>query len=121
MTRGLIVAAGLLAAGVAASDPASAADPSNGWDSYGRVSAVSCAGRPVLLQASHTDITVTGPCRYVRVAGEHNDIHTDVLAGGTVEITGAHNDVWWRQLSRGPRPRLLDSGTRNTFHKAEEE
>jgi hypothetical protein len=39
------------------------------------------------------------------------------VPGGTIEITGEHNDVFWHQQPPNPpRPRLLDSGSSNTFH-----
>jgi hypothetical protein len=102
--------------------PGAFAQPTN-WTIYkeDHVSrTIPCDPRPVILQGSHTDINMTGACRYVRVAGEHNDITVWVAPGGTVEITGAHNDVTIRRApGRGAPPRLLDSGPSNTFHQAE--
>ncbi len=114
---------GLAAAGLilAATQGAAAADANNGWDIYGKIDRVSCSGRPVLLQGSHTDVTLAGACRYVRITGEHNDVTVDVRPGGTIEITGAHNDVWWRQRSPGPGPRLVNNGASNTFHHKTDE
>jgi hypothetical protein len=79
----------------------------------------SCARLPILLNGSHTDFTLNGACETVRVAGEHNDISIQLGPAATIEITGAHNDVTWRQVIPGPPPRLLDSGTSNTFHRSE--
>src|SRR5579875_3393964 len=110
MKRSLMVVLALAGAG-------SAAVAQSQWDTYDRVSTVTCGPRAVLLGGSHTDAKVLGDCRYVRVAGEHNDIQVEVAPGGTVEITGAHNDVWWRQSRPGPGPRLLNVGQSNTFHR----
>jgi hypothetical protein len=92
----------------------------NGWliyqDSHITETA-NCPGRPVLLNGSHISFTLNGPCSYVRVAGEHNDISVQIGAAATIEITGAHNDVTWQQIVRGPPPRLIDSGASNTFHR----
>src|SRR5262245_20771307 len=102
----------------------SAASPTdaqqNGWLVYSdsRVSrTIPCASQPILLMGNHTDISLKGACNYVRVAGEHNDINVEVGAAATIEITGAHNDVTWRQITPGPRPRLLNTNPEvNTFH-----
>jgi hypothetical protein len=53
----------------------------------------------------------------VRVSGDHNDIMTDIVPAGTIEIAGGHNDVSWRQFGPGPQPNLQDHGERNTFHR----
>lgn len=113
-----VILAGLVLCAASYGVPAAAQSQ---WDTYGRVSKVTCQGRPVLLQGNHTDVTVTGPCRYVRVAGAHNDVTVDVAPGATIEITGAHNDVWWRSRIPGPRPVLLDHGESNTFHRGGED
>lgn len=79
-----------------------------------------CAKQPILLNGSHTSFTLDGACRYVRIAGEHNDITIHVGAGATIEITGAHNDVSWQQIVPGPAPRLLSNAASNTFHHVTE-
>jgi hypothetical protein len=76
-----------------------------------------CDGRPVDLAGNRTVMTLTGPCRFVRVSGAHNDIFIDVIPGGTIEITGDHNDVSWQRIEPGPRPVLQDRGQSNTFHR----
>ena len=38
---------------------------------------------------------------------------------GGIEITGAHNDVFWHQAAAGAGPQLIDRGTSNTFHPAQ--
>ena len=94
----------------------------NGWlvyqDSHITETAP-CARQPILLNGSHIDFTLNGACTHVRVAGEHNDISIQVGPAATIEITGAHNDVTWRQMIPGPPPRLLDSGASNSFHHGE--
>ena len=76
---------------------------------------IGCGGAPFQVDAYRVTLKLTGPCREVIVAGDHNDVETDVLPGGTVQITGSHNDVTWRQMAPGPRPALLNSGRGNTF------
>lgn len=79
---------------------------------------VACeAGTPVVVAANRTKLRLAGPCRQVTVAGDHNDLHVDVAPGGTVEITGTHNDVTWRQVGQGPRPTLTIKGASNDFHQ----
>lgn len=106
----------LLAAACAQSAPAMPTIDGS-WDRYGRASSIVCGTRPVLLTGSHMDLRVTGSCRFVRVAGAHNDIEVDVEPGGRIEITGEHNDVTWHLLP-GPHipPTLLDQGPSNSFH-----
>ncbi len=78
---------------------------------------VACDGRPFVVDASRVSLTITGQCSHIVVAGNHNDVDADVLASGTVEITGAHNDVTWRKVGSGARPILVDRGVSNTFHR----
>ena len=80
---------------------------------------VPCDGRPIDIAGDRNDMTLTGPCQFVRVSGAHNDIYIDVRADGTIEITGDHNDVSWRQIQPGPHPNLQDRGQSNTFHHLE--
>lgn len=78
---------------------------------------IPCDARPVQLNGSHTDLRLTGPCRFVRLAGEHNDVSVQLAPGGSIEITGSHNDVTWRSLQPGPDPVLVNRGEDNTFHR----
>jgi hypothetical protein len=80
---------------------------------------VPCDGRPIDIAGDRNDMTLTGSCQYVRVSGAHNDIYTDVTPGGTIEVTGDHNDVSWRQSQPGPPPNLQGRGESNTFHHLE--
>jgi hypothetical protein len=110
--------AAMLTAGAHLARAQGSSGGNNGWDIHGsEARQIACGPRPVLLNGNHTDVTLTGPCRYVRVAGAHNDVTVTVVPGGTIEITGEHNDVFWHQQPPNPpRPRLLDSGSSNTFH-----
>jgi hypothetical protein len=99
--------------------PQTAPQVANGWDIYGsNARKIVCGDNPVLLNGSHTDVSLTGPCRYVRVAGAHNDVEVTIQPGGTIEITGAHNDVFWHpQQGATEKPILLDHGSSNDFHR----
>lgn len=77
---------------------------------------IDCGGRPVVLDGNRSVLRLTSPCRRVTVAGRRNDVHVEVAPGGLVEITGAHNDVTWRQVGEGRRPELKAVGPSNTFH-----
>ena len=85
------------------------------------VQKIDCDGRPIELAGSRTEMTLAGPCRFVRISGDHNDIALDIVPAGTIDITGAHNDVSWRQTELGPRPDLQDHGESNTFHRVSTE
>jgi hypothetical protein len=80
---------------------------------------VPCDGRPIDIAGDRNDMTLTGPCQFVRISGAHNDIYIDVTPDGTIEITGDHNDVSWRQIQPGPHANLQDRGQSNTFHHLE--
>jgi Protein of unknown function (DUF3060) len=80
-----------------------------------------CDGRPFVVDADRVSLRIGGPCRQIVIAGDHNDIEVSMLPGGVVEITGAHNDVTWRQMGRGPRPVLSDRGQSNSFHRGARE
>jgi hypothetical protein len=77
---------------------------------------VPCDGRPVDIAGDRNDMTLTGPCKFVRVSGAHNDVYIDVIPGATIEISGDHNDVSWRTTQPGPVPTLQDQGQSNSFH-----
>ena len=77
---------------------------------------IACERQPIQLEGDRTELTLTGPCDFVRITGSHNDIEINIVPGGTIEITGAHNDVTWRQIEPGPPPRLQNRGESNTFH-----
>jgi hypothetical protein len=78
-----------------------------------------CEGGPIQLDGDRTELTLTGPCRLVRVTGSHNDIETDIVAGGTIEITGNHNDVTWHQIEPGSAPQVQNRGQSNTIHHSD--
>lgn len=90
-----------------------------GWQrvqSVNRERRVVCGELPVLVEVSHAGLGLIGSCGYVRVAGDHLDLSVDLSPGGTIEVTGGHNDITWRQ-PRGPRPpTLINAGTSNSFH-----
>jgi Protein of unknown function (DUF3060) len=91
----------------------------DGWLRYTTSRAkqtITCGEMPVQLEGNRTDLMLTGYCRFVRITGDRNDIHVQVTPAGTIEVVGNHNDIWWRQVGPGPRPRLLDNGSSNTFH-----
>lgn len=114
-----VMALGLL--GTACTEPSGPTGPlaMNGFAVYVASRAnqtIPCDARPIELQGNRTDLRLTGPCRFVRLVGEHNDVNVDLAAGGTFEITGSHNDVVWRQVQVGPPPILIDRGESNAFH-----
>ncbi|MGH7041339.1 MAG: DUF3060 domain-containing protein [Acetobacteraceae bacterium] len=93
--------------------------PHNGWMVYtGDATTVrgTCGALPVQLNGSHTATRLTGHCRQVTLTGDHNDVTLGVVPGTRIEVTGAHNDIWWYPLRPGARPVLIDRGTDNTFH-----
>ena len=80
-------------------------------------STIQCAGQPIVLSGDRNLLRLTGDCRDVTVAGRRNDVHVDIEPGGTIEITGARNDVTWRQTGPGPAPNLKPTGPNNAFHR----
>jgi hypothetical protein len=78
---------------------------------------IDCDGRPIELAGNRTEMSLIGPCRFVRVSGSHNDIALDVVPAGTIQVTGTNNDVSWRQTAPGPRPELENLGRSNSFHR----
>lgn len=107
---------------VAACTPMTApvATDQNGFAVYSASQAsqtIPCDTRPVQLNGSRTEIRLTGPCRFVRLIGGHNDVSVELAPGGGIEITGSHNDVTWYLVQPGPDPVLLDHGESNTFHR----
>ena len=80
-------------------------------------STIACGERPIVLAGDRNVLRLTGGCRDVTVAGRRNDVHVEVAPGGTIEITGARNDVTWRQTGPGPAPTLKLTGPNNDFHR----
>lgn len=101
--------------------PAPPSPSPGGWTrvSESATGAITCGELPVLVDISHATVRLAGNCGYVRVLGEHLDVYVEMAPGGTVDITGAHNDVYWTQARRGPPPTLLNRGDNNTFHEPE--
>lgn len=118
-TAGLAVLCLAKAAGCAKESSSLASNVRDGATHYtdSRVKgSIDCGGRPVVLDGNRSVLRLTGPCRRVTVAGRRNDVHVEVAPGGLVEITGAHNNVTWRQVGEGRRPELRVVGPSNTFH-----
>lgn len=123
-----VIAACLLVAGCRGPRPVAATagqslsgmptDP-NAWMRVGGPNTprrVACGELPVLVEGDRNRTQLTGSCGYVRVAGDRNGIMVELAPGGTIEITGAHNDVSWKQANATVPPSLLDRGQSNTFH-----
>jgi len=114
------VVAGAVALGGCAVTPASPPVTQNGWQVWSGdhvTVKARCGALPVRLTGSHTEVVLTGLCRLVQLAGDHNDAEIWLAPGGRIEITGAHNDVWWHQTAPGAPPQLLSRGTDNSFHR----
>ena len=91
----------------------------NGWTVYRQTrlaARVACGDRPVLIAGNRVEMHLTGTCHQVRISGNHNDVSVEVAPGGTIEITGANNDVTWTMPSPGARPTMIDSGKGNSIH-----
>jgi hypothetical protein len=115
-----LVAAGLGAAGCASEKVSMAPVMEGGQARYAASrakSTIQCAGQPIVLSGDRNLLRLTGDCRDVTVAGRRNDVHVDIEPGGTIEITGARNDVTWRQTGPGPAPNLKPTGPNNAFHR----
>jgi hypothetical protein len=96
---------------------AAAGGPS-GWQRFSSnaPARIQCGELPIVLEGNHTNLTLSGNCGYVRVAGNHNDIAIELAPGGTIEITGAHNDVSWTQPNAAIPATFYNRGESNTFH-----
>jgi hypothetical protein len=119
---GIVLLGGVSASAMTVPVPVPVPVQQNGWLIYGAShtsQTLPCAPTPILLTGSHTDTEIKGACTYVRLSGDHNDVAIGVAAGGTIEITGAHNDVTWHQVTQGPPPRLINQRDSNTFHRGE--
>lgn len=114
-----IAAIGLFAAACAPSGPSAPPTVQNGvliYSQNGARQSIECDNRPIQLSGDRTELRLTGECQFVRLAGNHNDVYVEAAPGATIEITGGHNDLTWRQVRPGPQPVLLDRGLGNSFH-----
>ena len=98
--------------------PAAAGGDPGAWQRFSSnaPARIQCGELPIVLEGNRTDLNLSGNCGYVRVAGDHNDIVIELAPGGTIEITGAHNDVTWTQPNATIPATFYDRGTSNTFH-----
>ena len=113
----MVLSLALAAAGASAKVVPTVNDGRIHYTKNGARETVYCDGRhPFEMDADRVDLKIVGPCSQVYVAGDHNDVETDVLGGGMIMITGAHNDVTWHQVSPGRPPALVNNGPSNTFH-----
>ncbi|MBV9783378.1 MAG: DUF3060 domain-containing protein [Acidisphaera sp.] len=78
---------------------------------------IQCTGTPIALDGSRTNLTLVGGCTRITVTGNNNEISVDIVPHGVIEVTGAHNEVSWRQLVPGPEPTLLSRGADNHFYR----
>ena len=72
-----------------------------------------CNGQPTAFDGNHKDVILEGGCRTVRVAGSHVDLVAYVEPGATIEVTGSHDTIVYRQVERGAAPRWIDQGAGN--------
>lgn len=56
-------------------------------------------------------LTVTGPCKSLRIVGEKNTVNIEITK--SVSIKGSHNTVNWQRAPAG-KPREYLTGTGNT-------
>lgn len=77
---------------------------------------IACGNAPIVLRGDRTVMTLTGACKDVTVAGDHNDITVQLAPGGQVVASGDHNDITWSQSEPGAPPVLSSPGGSNTFH-----
>ncbi len=111
LANGWVAAGVLLAAGSAAAQMG----PDGFYHTTQTRGSIQCP-LAISLDGNRAGLTLTGYCRHIRVTGEHNDITADIVAGGTIDIVGQHNDVTWRQVTRGPPPKLNILAPHNDFH-----
>lgn len=111
--------AAMVAAASLAATTAFAQVMADGYLHYGMsniAQTVQCTGTPIAVDGNHTNMTLVGACRRVRVSGDYNNISVDIVPRGLIEITGQHNDVTWRQIRPGPRPTLRALAPHNNFY-----
>jgi hypothetical protein len=113
--------AGLLTVAACASAPTHLTPTvQGGWTTYAESrihTPIPCGTTPIMLTGNRLDTHLTGECEHVRITGGHNDIVIDIAPGGTIEIAGSNDDVFWTQTRPGPAPQLIDTGVSNTFHR----
>jgi hypothetical protein len=93
--------------------PAPPVDLNDGFTHIGVAGLFDCGPQPVSIDGSHTDVTLQGRCRHVRITGWHDDVVLYVEPGSTIEVTGSHDDVVYRLLRRGPPPQWVNRGASN--------
>lgn len=78
----------------------------------GRTDAHVCAvNEDVDISGQGHALTLTGPCRSIRVSGQGNELTTDVA--GSIQVSGMNNKVSWRAALKGKKPSIKLSGMGN--------
>ncbi len=116
---GCLVVAGCGARKPVASGAAAVPDDYSNWtriQANNRERRTGCTELPVVVELSRASISLVGNCGFVRVAGEHLTVTVELASGGTIEATGAHNDIYWKQAAGSRPPTLINAGSSNTFH-----
>ncbi len=114
--RALLLTTVLLAAGCADTTPEPMVN--DGFAHLLRPGAYVCRGEPVSIDADHIVISLTGPCTHVRIAGSHDQVHTDIAPLGVIEATGDFNVIGWRQTEPGAAPLVQSPGAHNDIQPA---
>lgn len=78
----------------------------------GRTDAHVCAvNEDVDISGQGHALTLTGPCRSIRVSGQGNELTTDVA--GNIQVSGMNNKVSWKAALKGKKPSIKLSGMGN--------
>lgn len=72
---------------------------------------LACAGAPAVVNGDRNQLTFSGTCRSLHVAGSANRITIDLAPGATVTVTGGDNDVRYTPVV--PTPVVTAEGTAN--------
>lgn len=102
----LLVALGLLTAGVAAAEDV---------NDNGLTKTIDCGGGKVSVNGNDNKITVTGSCRELSVMGNQNSVTIESVS--LISVMGNQNKVVWKRAEGQKKPSVNNLGVKNSVKK----
>jgi hypothetical protein len=90
--------------------------PTRKFDGLGGKQTFACArGQAIEVNGMGQQVTLTGECGKVTVAGTDNEVQLE--AASAISVSGVNNQVTWRRGVSGKAPSIARSGLRNKVAK----
>jgi hypothetical protein len=79
----------------------------------GQTATLNCSGGATQIMGSNNDLTVSGKCSALNVAGSGNKITIEFAPGASISLAGSNNAISWTGAD-GKKPMMSSVGSGNT-------